>query len=251
MKSRNLPACRTDAMVLNRTLTEDHDDCVVCDTPSCRDTWYGHRIVLDDPPEDVDRWFDRWDVEHQGKGIGTAYLVWEHRENRSLRVPDGAVLSIDRAMMHDDWQDSTPATDDLRPLTRADLPEMLRLMAAEYGDDDGSRAHHSWHADQIYAHIQDGRGALWGRFEDKRLIGTASIVWGREAQIQNVLVASAHRRRGHATTLVTAVIGAYRDVSMATIYLVTELDSHAEGLYRGLGFRHVTYFYELSMPRRP
>ncbi|MCO4748057.1 MAG: GNAT family N-acetyltransferase [Proteobacteria bacterium] len=249
MKSRLLPACRTDALVLRATRRTELDDHVLCDTPDCRATWYGHRLVLDDPPDDPERWFARWDEAHAGKDIGRAYLVWEHRLPKPIAIPTGCELVQHRVMMHDEWEEPVTPTEALRPLLETDAEALLQLMIAENGDDAELVAYERWYLEQLFAHRAEEQAVLWGAFVDGALVGTTSVVWDRrEARLQNVLVDATHRQKGLATALVQAAVGSYRDQSMGIVYLVTVLDGMPEKLYRKVGFRHVSYFWELARP---
>lgn len=249
MKSRTLPACRTDAMVLRASRATPHDGYECWNAPTCRDAWYGHRLVLDDPPRDAEIWLDRWESHHADHGVARAYLVWEHRSTSFVVLPEGAELRQHRVMMHDTWVDPTRASDALRPLREDDGAALHQLTLGDLPDEPASHAYVRWYLDQLWEHRSSGHATLWGSFRDGRLVGTASMVWDRrEARLQNVIVAESQRREGLGSALVNACVGDYRAHSSAIAYLVTELDSPAEALYRALGFRHVTWFWELSRP---
>lgn len=235
-------------MVLPRSNSHDHDGYVVFDTPDCRETFYGHRLVLDDPPADPEAWFARWEAHHGPLGIGRSILVWEHRRPETVPIPPGSELEQYRVLMHDSWEEPTIPTDALRPLLPSDAEALFALSAREFDSSPASQRYVRWYLGQLWAHRANERAAIWGAFDpDGRLIGSVTVVWGRsEARLQNVLVSSTQRRKGHATRLVRAALGSYREYAMGICYVVATDGSDAHELYRKVDFRNVTYFFELA-----
>lgn len=98
------------------------------------------------------------------------------------------------------------------------------------------------------------KGKRWFvvRGDDGEVEAMAAVFPGAEAaEIDHVATVPAARRRGHASALVARCVTEARAAGTETVFLLAEPDSHAEALYRRLGFTRVTTFGGwVSPPRR-
>ena len=244
MRSRDLPACRTlDFAAPSSVRRTEHDGYVQYDAPSCRSSPFAHRLVLDKAPNEdaIATWRSTWDGHYGDKGVNVAYLCWEQRKPGS--IPGASPL---RCLMLDEAQQA-PNDINVSPVT--DLPALTALITEVEGDTSPEwAAYCAWYLSGLLARVADEQGCVFGWYEGDELVGMAAIFWNhREARLQAVAVKAAHRRHGIASALVTACVAAYQDVSFGITYGVAEGDGPAESVYRKLGFRRVTCFFELAV----
>lgn len=247
MRARDLPACRTlrFAHPADVVWTEAKDH-VVCDAPQCRAASFSHRLILDAPPsaEELPAWAEVWRAAHGGKGVATAYAVWEGRD---ADPPPGVEAFRTRVLMLDRVVDAPPG--DHRPLGPDDADALTELFCRVEGDwTDGYGAYARWYTGGLLARAGAGQGAVYGAWRGDALAGVGGCMWSdREARIQAVAVDEAHRRQGIATRLVLASLAQYQEVSFGVAYAVAE-EGGPEALYRAMGFRRVTSFFETVLP---
>ncbi|UNX54318.1 ribosomal protein S18-alanine N-acetyltransferase [Georgenia sp. TF02-10] len=118
----------------------------------------------------------------------------------------------------------------LRPLTRADLDQVLALEPVLFGPGAWSRG---TYLDELAA---PGRVYVAAADGD-RLVGYAGIALGEEAQVMTVGVAPGHRRRGIGTHLLAALLDAAREAGARSVLLeVRASDDGAQALYARAGF---------------
>src|SRR5688500_7330860 len=82
-------------------LADPRADHVVYDVPAARVAALDHRVALDEPPADLGPWFDVWRAAHAGKGLSTAFVSWETRDEADYVAPEGVSLRALRCLMFD------------------------------------------------------------------------------------------------------------------------------------------------------
>jgi GNAT superfamily N-acetyltransferase len=249
MRSRELPASRTWRMARpDGILADPRDGFVVHDVPGCRRAVLDHRIELDGRPGDWAAAFALWRAEHAGKGLETAFLSWETRDDTAPTAPEGVTLRRLRCLMFDQPLDPEPLegaapVDDLEEVVAFDVRAEPHVAARP----DWAR----WFWGGLLDRAAKGEGTLLGWRHEGALVGTAGIFWGatgREARLAAVVTAPEHRNQGMAGALVLAAIGAYQAQQMGITYAVCAEEGPAERMYRRIGFRRVTCFWLASTP---
>jgi RimJ/RimL family protein N-acetyltransferase/GNAT superfamily N-acetyltransferase len=233
------------------------------DTPSCRDSPFGHRLELDHPPttETLEEWFATWRSHHAAKGVERAYLTFESAAPWTpFPLPEGitsdllSVLDLLGPAPHR----SPPKGAELRPFSSADdwaRQAALTCAVANQGavaSPDFLR-YARWYQDGLQERVESGQGRYWGAFGDGRLLASAGLFWSEgEARFQNVQTEAASRKQGLCSALLSAaVIDARRQGVAGPIYLAATTASEVERLYRSLGFAPRSWFITLGRAPRP
>ncbi len=249
MDSTQLPACRTFHFAHPAsTNREKRDGYTIYDTPSCRASRFGHRLVIEEnpTPDELKRYADLWRKEHAGKGIDKAWLVWESRERWDHEPPFGELHKL-RCLMADEAMSLVPDWNTARKLERSDIDAMMHLFSSLEGDAGGPDEAHRWYFNGLFDRIEDEWGSYWGDFEDGELRGMAACLFdSREARMQGVITAKAHRGKGICSALIAQCVQEYQDISFGITYVMANDGEQAERIYRRLGFRHVTWVHELG-----
>jgi len=233
VRASRMPGSRTDRLVSD-SIAQDHGDHWVIDTPACRASSWGHRLVLDERPTDgeaLDTWFERWAGVHAGKGVTRAYLSWEAPAGAVLPEPlPGESRFVVRQFAA---ADAGPWPEGVRALGPDDGGVVRALMAAgtDEGADAGAKAYAAWAWAVRAGRLAAGRAVQLGAFEDGALVATAAVLWDdHDARYQDVVVHPDHRRRGWATRLVEAL----RGCSPHAPYITAVVGSPADGIYERL-----------------
>ncbi|WP_420635294.1 ribosomal protein S18-alanine N-acetyltransferase [Candidatus Palauibacter sp.] len=126
---------------------------------------------------------------------------------------------------------SSPSALRIRPLVKADLPEVTTIEEACFAT--------PW-SEQTFRNLLRRPNAclLSALDENERVVGYAAVWFaGRAGELGDLAVASAARRRGIGTRLVEAVLSEARLRGARQIILdVREGNRSAQSLYRGHGF---------------
>lgn len=119
-------------------------------------------------------------------------------------------------------------------LNAYDLPEITKLYQADFSD--------GWTADMLKSAFESGRFFALGAIENGALIGVITVTSGLDdADIEGVVTASAHRGKGVAKTLLTAVIDLLKADKKERILLeVREGNVPAINLYKSAGFKEIS-----------
>lgn len=116
-----------------------------------------------------------------------------------------------------------------RPAERTDLGAVVRLERLVFGDD-------AWSRDAFRPHLGPVSRVV---VEDGRIVGyiVARVVGGEEAEILNLAVDPAHRRRGVGRILVDSVVAHCRRGGVRRIFLEVRVsNASAAALYASAGF---------------
>jgi GNAT superfamily N-acetyltransferase len=236
-------------------------DLRVADTPACRASYYGHRIVLSRAPGEDD-WlahYRQWSACHEGKLVDVAYLVWEVEEPaaEAPEHPPGVAIAVSRGLRLDRLPTPAvvPTEFALRPLVSdAEWESLFDLAVAvhPFASDDSGKDYLRWdHAGRRKRVEVAGR--QWGAFVDDRLVGAAALLPGEGcARYQDVFVHPDYRRQGLASALVSRAASQYQARAPGTpMWIAAEANSPAEALYRRLGFEGGSTVFEASIPAPP
>lgn len=124
----------------------------------------------------------------------------------------------------------------IRPMTRGDVPAVIAIERSSFAT--------PWTESTFRSLLERKGTGLWVAVtaaEREEVVGYA-VVWAvlEQAELGNVAVAEAFRRRGLATRLVHAVVDWLRVQGVRELYLeVRESNAAARALYQGLGFRPI------------
>jgi len=233
----------------------------IADTPACRESFYGHRIVLAEAPagEGWQAAYRRWRAHHDGKMVGVAYLVWEvdAPDAAPPEHPPGVAVAVSRGLVLTGLPTPAVVPPDvaLRPLeSDADWAALYDLSAAvhAFAKDEPGKAYLRWDLAGRRARAERS-GRQWGAFVDGALVGAAALIAGpSSARYQDVFVHPGHRRRGLASALVSRAASYLHARAPGTpMWIAAEAGSDAEALYRRLGFAPGSTVFEASIPAPP
>jgi len=121
----------------------------------------------------------------------------------------------------------------IRPATIVDVTAIAAIERACFSD--------PWTAAGIAETVQYGTARAFVAVDSGRVVGyMMARISGEEAEILNLAVLPADRRRGLARQLLTAGLAALGEAMVAEVYLeVRESNAGAIALYQGFGFRPV------------
>lgn len=241
MKVRSI-GVRTDlAIHLREGVVIDRGAHLILQTPDNPDYYGGNCLVLPSlSAATLPAWEARFREAHP------------HAQHRSFIVDgvldapsfDGyevrrlAVLTAERATLAGSVSPS-PAAVVLRPLGSdadwASLGDLTREVSGRPGD--AFARYLTGYLASRRRWAAAGTGAWWGAFVDDVLVSAAGLFWDEGlGRFQDVLTAPNARRRGVASSLITAMGHHALDEGCHTLVIVTEDDSDAHRLYRKLGF---------------
>jgi GNAT superfamily N-acetyltransferase len=248
LPSRDLPITRSDRFVSPFTVAHDHGDHVVYDSPNHRGTWYGHRLVLDRPPDDLTPWFDRWRALHGHKGVTRAYVCWE---TDTPDAPYPALLSgqeLERSvgLLLDGDVAPVEAALPLVEVDRARWPSLVAT-ACSFDDRTSMEGYITWFYEGLRA--LGSRRRTWAAVREGELVAALSLVDGEGcARLQDVWTVPAWRRRGLCSALLGRAIGEGRRAGQrGPVITAASRGGAAERLYQGLGFRAASWGWDASV----
>lgn len=122
---------------------------------------------------------------------------------------------------------------EIRPMRPEDLPQVAEIERAAFSV--------PWRETTFRRLLSHERTRAWSAVDRDGAVAGYAIMWFTEngAQLGNLAVAEAHRRRGLGRRLVRTALESVRDADAAD-YLILEVRESNEAaiaLYRGLGFR--------------
>jgi len=129
----------------------------------------------------------------------------------------------------------------VRPVLAGEWDAVLAL--AHEVHDDGEHDFRAWQVGDHRDLVAAGLARWWGAWRDGRLVGSAGLVADATlARFQEVKVAPAHRRRGIASALVSAMVADHLTGprAPAPLVIVAERGSSAARIYRSVGFAPAT-----------
>lgn len=263
MRGRDLPCVRTAryAIAASTTWTELPGG-LIGDTPSCRESPFGHRLILDQAPW-PDRWaacYAQWREEHAGKGVKTAWLCFEAPGVRACPRPPPGVEAHTLST-----QELDPGALAIAP--RHDPPRGIVVRAVEGGewdrleelsirvngwqDEPPSRAYLRWALAERRAQVEAGRGVQWAALNaDGDVLSAAAVIDGpSDARFQDVQTDPAHRGRGLASSLVAGLARRHLGHSRARpLWIAAERHTQPERMYERIGFRTRFTCWEFAHP---
>lgn len=256
MKARELPCVRTARYAIARsTRWTGGPGCLIVDTPSCRHTSFGHRIITDTPPWlDWTRWYALWREHHGDKDVATAYLCFEAPgEVEAPSAPPGitpyvlSAMRLDRHALHAFTPRPMPAGLELRAVQGDDwraLKELALTVNHWHGDPTGD-AYLDWALAERRAQVQE-RGQQLAVFDGERAVAAAALIDGpTDSRYQDVQTHPEHRGRGLASRLVSELAHG----SLAPVlWIAAERGSQPERIYERIGFRTRSTSWEFGHP---
>lgn len=174
-------------------------------------TGLGHRMLVVDEPADATRLAadlsrDGWTVErHVAMVAGALPAGWEPRHRVREVPPPDAVVPRRESIREDGFDEAT-------------------LAAIEVAD---AAVAHAAAERAFLSHASDGTVAALAKLYTDGSVG----------QIEDVHTRAAHRRQGHAETVVLAAVAASRAAGHAVTFLWADEDDSPRELYAKLGFR--------------
>ena len=134
----------------------------------------------------------------------------------------------------------------VRLMRAADVPPVARIERAAFGAEAWPRGAFAY-LGEVFAASVPARGQLWvAEGRDGRILGYAGIelsALGGEADIINVAVNPAHRRRGVGRQLLTAATAYARRRGVTLLWLRVRAGNRgARAFYRQCGFRTIGRF---------
>lgn len=193
-----------------------------------------------------------WDEVHRATRVERRYLCWETGlDAPNVDVPARFAPSYQLGMVR-------PAGPPIAgvatgwEITRVDPARVDRVAAAQRAQfpafDEGYRDYLLW----LYTGLAERGGVTLAAVDEGAIVGAVSVVVDPDpgappaARLREVWTARTHRRRGIATALVEAVS---RWLPEHALWLATEADGPAVGIYRRAGFAEASRFTEASSER--
>jgi len=254
MDPLNTPGHRTDRLADSPEVSFCWSDGFgVADTPRCRQTNWGHRLVSASPSWEIGlaECFARWADHHAGKGVQQAHVCFE-----ALSPDAPATLSAPGAALE------VLTTSRLEQLASFDTPLPVRLLSGErdaaqlvnldmqvhgWGDAPDALEYVRWSRASRRAVFEGGGGEHLGAFDGDRLVGAAALHWdAHEARYQEVAVHPEVRGRGVATSLV-GTLAARAGNRGGPLWINATAGSQAARIYERLGFVPVSTMWSWSM----
>jgi ribosomal-protein-alanine N-acetyltransferase len=133
----------------------------------------------------------------------------------------------------------------VRRMRPDDVAAVARIERAVFGAEAWPRGAFAY-ATAVFDRASPPRGRLWVAAERGRIVGYAGLelsALGGEADVVNLAVTPAARRRGVGRRLVAAAVGFCRQRGVALVWLrVRASNRTARAFYRRIGFRTVGRF---------
>jgi len=261
MPPHDLPCTRTERFAEPfDTSWTPVGDALLADTPECRESNYGHRLVLGGAPDDWEVPVRRWRDAHAGKGVKTAWLNLEAPalEPPTPVVPPGLKLETTTTGRFPGSRATAvggpPGGYEVRLVRDDDWPALHASAVAinEWTDDvDGQRYLDHVIVGRRRQHAE-GRLRQWLAVDASTgaVAGMAAVVEGAgEARFQDVQTVAEHRRRGLCTALIAAALADHRGRRPDwKLWLNVHPDGPAAGVYARLGFVPETTMWSVSAP---
>lgn len=220
----------------------------VVHTPSRPDYRDGNMIYLRRPPTPHDGWEWRAEEAMQEHSVGHVQIGWEEPFG-TAPASLGKPFEVSRDLVLTREPEAIVATTNepdgrrFQQLTsESDLDSLVELDVAVAADSGECTEFASWFAQQAAEWIRRDGVRWFGVKDDEQLVAAAGLaVTSKGLRFQEVKTHPQHRRRGWATRLMTSIIreassAADQSTSDQPFVIVTEEHSHAEALYRKLGF---------------
>ncbi|MFK7989458.1 MAG: GNAT family N-acetyltransferase [Sandaracinaceae bacterium] len=249
----------TDAMVeADSVVRRRIEGGVLCHTPTCAQTYWGHRIETDGPPwdEGVHAWLEHWREAHAGR-VARAVLAWETEDAFTVpELPAGVEVTRLLALSRVGAPDRESPQHEVVTLGPEALAAVRTMAGVVNGmSDPASRRYLLWYWDRAAAWLASGRSARYGVLEGGEIASSCGLVWdGHVARFQDVMTREGHRRRGFARSVLCAAMRARARVEPNTEFvIVVETGNPAEELYRSLGFepRSESVVLTIKSPQSP
>lgn len=215
---------------------------VVFTAPGAPDHRWGHRIVLDTPPGDLDDAFRLWRRHHGHRRVVRAWLAWEGPVEADMAGVDAWITGF----LHEGPLPAGPRCAlRLGPVVGAAAWRGLAEVAAAawgYGDDQVA-LHHRQHDRR--------RGvpglACWAAWDGARPVASVMLVHrGGWARFQEIWTDAAWRRRGLCSALMRRATAALP--SDTRVVVTAEAGGAGEATYSALGFERVSRMALWSRP---
>lgn len=233
---------------------------LVVRTPERPDHAHGHRLILAEPPEpgSLAQWLLTWRREHAGRATcDVAVLQFEAPTLQDVRRTAPPLTLWLRCMRIDEVPPAAAIETRIETTSRPldpdrddDWQSAVVLSVATNGVDADLT---EWIYADWRARVREGRGLLHGLFHRQRLVGACAVFWREgEARFQDVSIHPGFQQLGlggHLIREALAATFARGDVHRA--WLVCQQDSHAERLYRRLGFTPESELGEIAVAVRP
>lgn len=259
----HLPGIRTDRFALpGASLHHARGGYVAVQTPDAPMFWYGHRLLLPGPPwrEGVEVWRDRWLAENPdpARRPPKAYLCWEQpaldpaHADRARAA--GVELEAQCVSRHDGQLPPLPSRPPelvVRPVrTAAEWAAVTTTSERAFGLSGGF---FDWVDAERRRRVVAGEAIEWGAFVGGALVGHCGLIRGPgEARFQDVAVDPDHHGRKIGAHVIA---GALRHHAARhpgePAWITADVGGRPERIYRALGFRPVSYTYEVVIQIAP
>lgn len=259
----HLPGMRTDRFALpGANLHSARGGYVAVRTPDAPSFWYAHRLLIAGPPWDdgVEVWRARWLAENPdpARRPPKAFVCWEQPapdpSHTDRARAAGVELEMQSVCHHDGALPPLPPRPrDLivRPVRTA--AEWAAVTATSERAFQWSGGFFAWTDSERRRRVARGEAIEWGAFADGALVGHCGLIRGEgEARFQDVAVDPAHHGRKVGAHLLASALrhhAAHHPGEPA--WITADLDSRPDRIYRALGFRPVSYTYEVVIEIGP
>ncbi|MDB4537205.1 GNAT family N-acetyltransferase [Akkermansiaceae bacterium] len=249
----NNPGYLTDAIFhRDHGSVEDKGDYYLIRTPSNPTFYWGNHLLFKSPPAPGD--YEHWRKIHdQEFGTDQKHIAfgWDSSEKGSTEEFESNGFTLDDGIVLQQTTEPAPvpqnkdlnirkihSDQDWHAVTELQITQGCPGVSDADYRDFKTRQMNNYRASQ-----SRGLGHWWGAFLGDEIVGDMGLFFspdGKMGRFQAVETAPSQRRKGVCTTLLSYLIRkAFQNEGAEELFIVTDLDSVPETIYRSVGFQRL------------